>query len=207
MNQRATARRGARPLALLAYALLALCTAACAPFFPVLPERQSWADEALQKAGRMESIEAVGRDIEPTLIQVRNELINESNFSQRQSWDFISSQPVRDTQLYTLTSPTILFVENDAHKVQAVVESHLAPLGFTIRAREQKTVEDGNETRIVAENPTYGVTVNVYVRESMRASFGYETEPLKSDGSTQDPMQVADIPDRRPDWMVITRPK
>ena len=155
----------------------------------------------------MKSIEAVGRDIEPTLIQVRNELISESNFSQRQSWDFISSQPVRDTQLYTLTSPTILFVENDAHKVQAVIESHLAPIGFTIRARDKKTVEDGNETRIVAENPTYGVTVNVYVRESTRASFAYETQPLKSDGSTGDPMQVADIPDRRPDWMVLTPPK
>ena len=207
MTQQATARRGARPLALLACTLLALCTASCAPFFPVLPERQSWADEALQKAARMKSIEAVGRDIEPTLIQVRNELINESNFSQRQSWDFISSQPVRDTQLYTLTSPTILFVENDAHKVQAIVESHLAPIGFTIRAKDKKTVEDGNETRIVAENPTYGVTVNVYVRESTRASFAYETQPLKSDGSTQDPMQVADIPDRRPDWMVLTPPK
>ena len=207
MMRQAVARRGARPLALLACALLALCTASCAPFFPVTAGRQSWADEALQKAARMKSIEAVGRDIEPTLIQVRNELINESNFSQRQSWDFISSQPVRDTQLYTLTSPTILFVENDAHKVQAIVEAHLAPIGFTIRATEKKTVEDGNETRIVAENPTYGVTVNVYVRESTRASFAYETQPLKSDGSTQDPMQVADIPDRRPDWMVLTPPK
>ena len=77
MTQQPTARRGARPLALLISTLLALCTASCAPFFPVLPERQSWADEALQKAGRMESIEAVGRDIEPTLIQVRNELIND----------------------------------------------------------------------------------------------------------------------------------
>ena len=207
MMRQAAARRGARPLALLACTLLALYTTSCAPFFPVLPERQSWADEALQKAARLKSIEAVGRDIEPTLIQVRNELINESNFSQRQSWDFISSQPVRDTQLYTLTSPTILFVENDAHKVQAVVESHLAPIGFTIRAKDKKTVEDGNETRIVAENPTYGVTVNVYVRESTRASFAYETQPLKSDGSTGDPMQVADIPDRRPDWMVLTPPK
>ena len=77
MTQRTAARRGARPLALLACALLALCTTACAPFFPVLPGRQSWADEALQKAERMKSIEAVGRDIEPTLIQVRNELIND----------------------------------------------------------------------------------------------------------------------------------
>lgn len=194
-------------LTFVACTLLALYTTSCAPFLPVLPERQSWADEALQKAARMKSIEAVGRDIEPTLIQVRNELINESNFSQRQSWDFISSQPVRDTQLYTLTSPTILFVENDAHKVQAIVEAHLAPIGFTIRAKDKKTVEDGNETRIVAENPTYGVTVNVYVRESTRASFAYETQPLKSDGSTQDPMQVTDIPDRRPDWMVLTPPK
>ncbi len=29
----------------------------------------------------MDSIEDFGRDIEPTLIQVRNELINENNFS------------------------------------------------------------------------------------------------------------------------------
>ena len=33
MTQQPTARRGARPLALLACALLALCTASCAPFF------------------------------------------------------------------------------------------------------------------------------------------------------------------------------
>ena len=77
MTQGTAARQGARPLALLTCALLALCTAACAAFFPVTVGRQSWADEALQKAGRMESIEAVGRDIEPTLIQVRNELIND----------------------------------------------------------------------------------------------------------------------------------
>ena len=33
MTQQPTARRGARPLALLTCALLALCTASCAPFF------------------------------------------------------------------------------------------------------------------------------------------------------------------------------
>ena len=207
MTQQPTARRGARPLTFLACALLALCTASCTTFFPVLPERQSWADEALQKAGRMKSIEAFGRDIEPTLIQVRNELINESNFNERQSWDYIYSQPVDNMQLYTLVSPTISFVEDDVRKVQAVVKSQLTPLGFNVQTREQTTEDNENETLISAANPTYGVTVNVYVRDSKRANFLYETQPLKSDGSTDNPMEVADIPGRRPDWMVLTPPE
>lgn len=207
MTQQPTAHRRARPLTFLACALLALCTTACTTFFPVLPERQSWADEALQKAGRMKSIEAFGRDIEPTLIQVRNELINESNFNERQSWDYIYSQPVDNMQLYTLVSPTISFVEDDVRKVQAVVKSQLTPLGFTVQTREQTTEDNENETLISAANPTYGVTVNVYVRDSKRANFLYETQPLKSDGSTDNPMEVADIPGRRPDWMVLTPPE
>ena len=155
----------------------------------------------------MKSIEAFGRDIEPTLIQVRNELINESNFNERQSWDYIYSQPVDNMQLYTLVSPTISFVEDDVRKVQAVVKSQLTPLGFNVQTREQTTEDNENETLISAANPTYGVTVNVYVRDSKRANFLYETQPLKSDGSTDNPMEVADIPGRRPDWMVLTPPE
>ena len=71
MTQQPAARRAARPLALLACALLALCTTACAPFLggpmnPLIP--------------RVKSVEAFQRDIEPAIIAARNELVTEENF-------------------------------------------------------------------------------------------------------------------------------
>ena len=109
MTQQAPAHRGARPLAFLACALLALCTASCAEFFGGTPGMNPWHAEQLQQAGQMHSIEDFGRDIEPALIQVRNELINENNFELRHGDDAISSQPTGDQTLYSLNSPTILF--------------------------------------------------------------------------------------------------
>lgn len=99
MTQQAPAHRGARPLAFLACALLALCTASCAEFFGGTPGMNPWHAEQLQQAGQMHSIEDFGRDIEPALIQVRNELINEKNFELRHGDDAISSQPTGDQTL------------------------------------------------------------------------------------------------------------
>ena len=64
-------RRGARPLALLVCALLALCTASCA-FIPGGAGNQS--------APPVKSIEAFQRDIEPTIITARNELVTAESF-------------------------------------------------------------------------------------------------------------------------------
>lgn len=99
MTQQAPAHRRARPLAFLACALLALCTASCAEFFGGTPGMNPWHAEQLQQAGQVHSIEDFGRDIEPALIQVRNELINENNFELRHGDDAISSQPTGDQTL------------------------------------------------------------------------------------------------------------
>ena len=71
MMQRATDLRGARPLMFLACALLALCTASCAPFFggsmnPFSPQ--------------VKSVEAFQRDLEPAIIAARNDLVTAENF-------------------------------------------------------------------------------------------------------------------------------
>ena len=67
----ATVRRGARPLALLACALLALCTASCA----LIP-----GGAGNQSAPQVKSVEAFQRDLEPTIITARNELVTAENF-------------------------------------------------------------------------------------------------------------------------------
>lgn len=204
MTQQAPAHRGARPLAFLACALLALCTASCAEFFGGTPGMNPWHAEQLQQAGQMHSIEDFGRDIEPALIQVRNELINENNFELRHGDDAISSQPTGDQTLYSLNSPTIYFLEDNVDKARTAFESHLIPLGFTVTVDEQMTDKEGKLTWIVARNPTYGISASAYIRDSKRSSFHYETKMLSSDGSTDDPQQLADIPGRRPDWLIPT---
>ena len=204
MTQQAPAHRGARPLAFLACALLALCTASCAEFFGGTPGMNPWHAEQLQQAGQMHSIEDFGRDIEPALIQVRNELINENNFELRHGDDAISSQPTGNQTLYSLNSPTICCLEDNVDKARTAFESHLIPLGFTVTVDEQMTDKEGKLTWIVARNPTYGISASAYIRDSKRSSFHYETEMLSSDGSTDDPQQLADIPGRRPDWLMPT---
>lgn len=163
-----------------------------------------WHAEQLQQAGQMHSIEDFGRDIEPALIQVRNELINENNFELRHGDDAISSQPTGDQTLYSLNSPTIYCLEDNVDKARTAFESHLIPLGFTVTVDEQMTDKEGKLTWIVARNPTYGISASAYIRDSKRSSFHYETEMLSSDGSTDDPQQLADIPGRRPDWLIPT---
>ena len=71
MTQQTAARQGARPLALLACALLALCTASCA-FIPGGTGNQS--------APQVKSVEAFQHDLEPTIIAARNELVTAENF-------------------------------------------------------------------------------------------------------------------------------
>lgn len=88
------------------------------------------------------------------------------------------------------------FLEDNVDKARTAFESHLIPLGFTVTVDEQMTDKEGKLTWIVARNPTYGISASAYIRDSKRSSFHYETEMLSSDGSTDDPQQLADIPGR-----------
>ena len=92
MTQQTAARRAARPLALLACTLLALCTTSCAPLLggsmtPSTPE--------------VKSIEAFQRDLEPAIIAARNELVTAENFMGYKNGNFIDSTGSAQGPLYS----------------------------------------------------------------------------------------------------------
>ena len=95
MTQQAPAHRRARPLTFLACALLALCTASCAVLYGGRPGQNPWNLQTRQKAQHMHSIEEFQRDIEPTIIDARNEFINGSNILAYSSRDHIHDGDMR----------------------------------------------------------------------------------------------------------------
>ena len=190
MMQRATARRGARPLALLACALLALCTASCA----LIP-----GGTGNQSAPQVQSIEAFQRDLEPALIAARNELLTSDNIRTYSGGDHISATPYADQYLYSMMSRHYWFEERDVDKVRSTINSHLAPLGFSMM-EEEYTVDGDTRANFYWTNARYGATVSVLVGQVMNSSYFYYTESLRSDGSAEDPKKLFDTPGRTPDW-------
>lgn len=178
-----------KTLTLVSCALLALFTASCS----INP----WHAEALSKAARMNSIEEFGRDIEPTIIATRNEVVTSANFIRRQAKDSISDQPAGKKHLYTFVSSQYFFAEQDVTSLRSTFDNKLSPLGFTL---EESVNDKQHITWLLWKNTKYGVTVTVRVHNTGEAVFYYSTEPLKSDGSTEDPKQLPEIPGRVPDW-------
>ena len=195
----ATACRGARPLAFLACALLALCTASCAVLYGGSSGMNPQHAEALRQADQMESIEAFQRDIEPALIAARNELLTSDNIRTYSSGDHISATPYADQYLYSMMSRHYWFEEADVDKVRSAIDSHLKPLGFTIM--EDQYVFNGNtRTEIYWLNEKYGATISIQVSPDVDSSYGYRAVDLLSDGSVSDPTQLLELPGRTPAW-------
>lgn len=200
MTQRATARRGARPLVLLACTLLALCTASCAVLYGGSSGMNPQHAEALRRADQMESIEAFQRDIEPALIAARNELLTSDNIRTYSGGDHITSIPYADQHLYAMMSRHYWFEERDVDKVRSTINSHLEPLGFTMMEKEEHTADGDTHANFYWTNARYGATVSVLVGQVMNSSYFYYTAPLRSDGSADDPKKLFDTPGRTPDW-------
>ena len=104
MMQRATTHRRARPLALLTCALLALCTASCAPSFggslnPFSPQ--------------VKSVEAFQRDLEPAIIAARNELVTAENFIGYVNGDSIDSFRSAEGPQYSVHTRLYYFTDLD----------------------------------------------------------------------------------------------
>ena len=153
MMPQATERRGAQPLVLLACALLALCTASCAVLYGGRPGQNPWNLQTRQQAQHMHSIEEFQRDIEPTIIDARNEFINGSNILAYSSRDHIHDGDYEGTTLYILGSAQYFFEERDVDKVRSILNDSLTPLGFTMW--EKRTME------IAAERQRWsGITKN-----------------------------------------------
>ena len=190
MMQRATARRRARPLVLLACAFLALCTTACAPFFggsmnPLRPQ--------------VKSIEAFQRDLEPTIIAARNELVTAENFMAYKDNYSISKYMDDGKNLYSLHSRMFFFTELDTDLIRETYSARLLPLGFKLT--EDHWTSGGVEiVDYMWINEEYQAVVSATTRLGEQTSTYYYTQGNPSDGSTSDPKQLIDQPGRIPDW-------
>ena len=188
-----------RPLfGVLAVVLAAVC-AACVPFGGgkgLNPEQKA----DLARAESLESIEAFKRDVEPAIIRARNSLMTRDNYRSYSRNDYIYAHPVGDQTLYSLLSRAYEFDEHDPVRVRAAFAAELEPLGFD---RRDDTLKDDDGTTDFLSfwtSERYGVVVNVMVSENWLTSISYYTGHLRSDGTSTNPQELADIPGRVPDW-------
>ena len=199
MTQQVPLHRRARPLTFLACALLALCTASCAVLYGGRPGDDPWNAQTRQKAQKMHSIEEFQRDIEPTIIDARNEFVNGRNILAYSSRDHIHDGDYAGTTLYILGSAQYFFEERDADKVRSILNDHLTPLGFTMWEKENNG-NRGRTTTMVWHHEKYGATVSVLIAaDDGYSAFHYGTEHLRSDGSTANPKELFNTPGRVPD--------
>ena len=190
MMQRATARRGARPLALLACALLALCTASCA----LIP-----GGTGNQSAPQVQSIEAFQRDIEPAIIAARNELVTADTFMTYTDGDLIDSYTTNGAECYTFHSRLFFFSDVDTDHIRDTYNKHLLPLGFELS--EKRWTSNGVElVNFLWTNAEYQAVVSSTTRLGQDTGTHYRAEELPSDGSTNSPKELIDQPGRIPDW-------
>ena len=180
--------------------LVSLPLTACTPFFGGSGMNPHHAED-LRNASKMESIEAFQRDIEPAIVAARNEILTSENIRKYGDKDHISRRTAGNQYLYSMFAAQYFFEEHDVDRFRSVVNAHLEPLGFEIV--ERKHIDDG-KTRIKFYwvNERYGATVSALISLSpdLHSSYTYDTEPLRSDGSTDDPNRLIDLPGRVPDW-------
>ena len=190
MTQQPTARRGARPLALLACTLLALCTASCA-FIPGGTGNQS--------APQVKSVEAFQRDLEPTIITARNELVTAENFMAYKDNYFIANYMDDGKTVYSFQSRMFFFTDLDTDHIRDTYNKHLLPLGFELS--EKRWTSNGVDiVQFLWTNEEYHAAVVSTTRFGEQSATRYYTVGNPSDGSNGDPKQMIDQPGRTPDW-------
>ena len=191
MMQRATKLRGARPLTFLTCALLALCTASCAPFFGGLMQ---------SPAPQVKSVEAFQRDLEPTIIAARNELVTAENFIGYVNGDSIDSFRSAQGPQYSVHTRLYYFTDLDTDHIRDTYNKHLLPLGFEL-SEERWTSNGVDIVQFLWTNEEYHAAVVSTSRLGEQTSTRYYTVGTPSDGSNGDPMQMINQPGRTPDWL------
>ena len=190
MMPQATKLRGARPLTFLACALLALCTASCAPFFggsmnPFSPQ--------------VKSVEAFQRDLEPTIIAARNKLVTAENFMAYKDSYSIGTYDEDGKTICSFQSRMFFFTELNTDLIRDTYNRHLLPLGFELS--EDRWSSGGVEiVDYVWTNEEYHAAVSATTRLGEQTSTYYYTQGTPTDGSTGNPPQLIDQPGRIPDW-------
>ena len=186
--------RYTRPLAFLACALLALCTASCAPFF---------GEPMPSPAPQVKSIEAFQRDIEPAIVAARNELVTADTFRSYKNKDFIDRYVKEGAYVYSLHSRLYFVWDVDTDHIRETYNKHLLPLGFEVS--EESWISNGIKlVSFTWTNEQYHAVVSATSRigdeSGDQTGTQYYTQENPSDDSTSDPQRLIDLPGRIPDW-------
>ena len=174
---------------LLALASTIAC-AACAPFFggsmnPFSPQ--------------VKSVEAFQRDLEPTIIAARNELVTAENFMAYKNNYSIASYREEGKTLYSFHSRMFFFTELDTDLIRDTYNRRLLPLGFELS--EKRWTSGGVElVNFLWINEEYQAVVSSTTRLGEDSATQYYTQGTPTDGSTGNPPQLIDQPGRTPDW-------
>ena len=148
---------------------------------------------------QVKSIEAFQRDLEPTIIAARNELVTAENFMAYKDNYSISKYMDDGKDLYSLHSRMFFFTELDTDHIREIYSERLIPLGFKLT--EDHWTSDGVEiVDYMWINEEYHAVVSATTRLGEQTSTYYYTQGNPSDGSTSDPKQMIDQPGRIPDW-------
>ena len=148
---------------------------------------------------QVKSIEAFQRDLEPTIISARNELLTAENFMAYKNNYTIYRTQEDGKPVYSLHSRMFFFTELDTDHIREIYSERLIPLGFELS--EKRWTSNGVEiVDYLWINEEYHAVVSATTRLGEQTSTYYYTQGNPSDGSTFDPKQLIDQPGRIPDW-------
>ena len=148
---------------------------------------------------QVKSVEAFQRDLEPTIIAARNELVTAENFIGYVNSDFIDSFRSAEGPQYSVHTRLYFFTDLDTDHIRDTYNKHLLPLGFEL-SEERWTSNGVDIVQFLWTNEEYHAAVSATTRLGEQTSTRYYTVGTPSDGSNGDPMQMIDQPGRTPDW-------
>ena len=148
---------------------------------------------------QVKSIEAFQRDLEPTIIAARNELLTAENFMAYKNNYTIYRTQEDGKPVYSLHSRMFFFTELDTDHIRDTYNKHLLPLGFELS--EKRWTSNGVDiVQFLWTNEEYHAAVVSTTRLGEQSATRYYTVGNPSDGSNGDPKQMIDQPGRTPDW-------
>ena len=148
---------------------------------------------------QVKSVEAFQRDLEPTIIAARNELVTAENFMAYKDSYSIDTYPKNGKTICSFHSRMFFFTELNTDLIRDTYNRHLLPLGFELS--EERWTSGGVEiVDYVWTNEEYHAVVSATTRLGEQTSTYYYTTDTPTDGSTGNPPQLIDQPGRIPDW-------
>ena len=148
---------------------------------------------------KVKTVEAFQRDLEPTIITARNELLTAENFMAYKNGYQIDTYSKGGKTICSFQSRMFFFTELDTDHIRDTYNKHLLPLGFELS--EKRWTSNGVEiVDYLWINEDYHAVVSATTRLGEQTSTYYYTQGTPTDGSTGNPPQMIDQPGRIPDW-------